>query len=142
MIGNFPPVVGTKEERNLLRLFKSLTDQDKQTLLKFAEFLKGSSTGQQGMVHDSVDDKSSVGLSDSNVVPTPNLIERPPQESVIKAIKRLNKTYPMIDKSTLLDKTSGLMTEHLLKGRDAVSVIDELEKMFSSAYQDFLAGES
>lgn len=131
MIAGFPPLVGSKEERRLLALFKSLNDGDKQTLVKFAEFLNHSNTVQE---------QADLNLSDQPIagVPTPDIIERPAQESVIKAIKRLGKSYSMVDKSTLLDKISGLMTEHLIKGRDAVSVIDELEEIFRLAYEDLL----
>ena len=130
MIGSFPPVVGTKQERKLLRLFKSLGDEDKQTIVKFAQFL-----ADNNLDLEKTDQEGSEKTHEPSEIPSPNPIERPTQESVIKAIKRLNKTYPMIDKSTLLDRTSGLMTAHLLKGRDAVSIIDELEEMFKSAYK-------
>ncbi len=133
MIGSFPPAIGTKQERKLLRLFKSLNNEDKQTIVKFAHFLADTNLDSE-----KADQDSSEKENESPVISYPNPIERPAQESVIKAIKRLNKTYPMIDKSTLLDRTSGLMTEHLLKGRDAVSIIDELEEMFGSAYSDLL----
>ena len=134
MIGNFPPVVGTKQERKLLKIFKSLSEENQQTLIKFAKFLADNDQGVEGS-ESSTQNEKSINENLASVVSTPNPIERPTKESVIKAIKRLNKTYPMIDKSTLLDRTSGLMTEHLLKGRDAVSVIDELESMFELAYK-------
>lgn len=133
MIGSFPPAVGTKQERKLLRLFKSLSNEDKQTIVKFARFLTDNNSDSEKADQDSPEK-----INERTVIPSPSSIERPAQESVIKAIKRLNKTYPMIDKSTLLDRTSGLMTEHLLKGRDAVSIIDELEEMFELAYNDLL----
>ena len=136
MIGNFPPVVGTKQERKLLKCFKSLSEENQQTLIKFAKFLADNDQGSEGSAEKSEQNEKSNKENSTSVVSTPNPIERPTKESVIKAIKRLNKTYPMIDKSTLLDRTSGLMTEHLLKGRDAVSVIDELESMFELAYKE------
>ena len=129
MIGGFPPPQGSKDERKLISLFKSLQANDQQTLLKFAEFLASQSL------------TSSDGDSDSTInkttdLPTPHVIERPAQESVIKAIKRLNKTYPMHDKGSLLDKTSSLMTDHIIKGREASSVIDELEVLFKKRYEE------
>lgn len=125
MIGGFPPPTGTKEERELLKLFKSLSDTDKQALLKFAAFLDSQS-------HQADDP---VGIDELAETPLPKEIERPPEESVIKAIKRLTKTYYMVDKSTLIHETSELMTDHLIKGRDAASVIDDLEEIFKSAYE-------
>lgn len=70
-------------------------------------------------------------------VPPPlprQLIPRPAQESVIAAIKRLSQTYPMLDKTTLFHETSQLMTQHVMQGRTAVEVIDDLEALFQQHY--------
>ena len=56
----------------------------------------------------------------------------------MKAIKRLSATYYMLERERLLDQTSSLMMAHVLQGRDAVSVIDELEVIFSEHYQRYL----
>ncbi|MEE9302958.1 MAG: hypothetical protein V3U84_04145 [Thiotrichaceae bacterium] len=130
MIGGFPPTSGTKDERKLLSLFKSLTTKDQQTLLKFSAFLADAANDNDQNVESA--DQEELPL------PAPLSIGRPAEESVIKAIKRLNKTYPMINKSLLLDKTSSFMTDHILKGRDAAAVIDDLEAMFKTAYEDLL----
>ncbi|HEC04999.1 MAG TPA: hypothetical protein ENI84_02230 [Thiothrix sp.] len=130
MIGGFPPPQGSKEERKLIGLFKSLQANDQQTLLKFAEFLSSQSLASTDGDTNSTINKSTADL------PAPQVIERPAQESVIKAIKRLNKTYPMHDKGSLLDKTSSLMTDHIIKGREASSVIDELEVLFKERYEE------
>ena len=44
----------------------------------------------------------------------------------------------MLEKAKMLDKTSSLMTEHILQGRDKVSVIDELEMIFEQHYEEYL----
>jgi len=129
MIGGFSPPTGSKEERKLISLFKTLESKDQQTLLKFAQFLSSPSNSLSIGELDSDDPKP------AEEVLVPVEIERPEKESVIKAIKRLNKTYPMIDKSALLDKTSSLMMDHIMKGREAVSVIDELETLFKEQYE-------
>ena len=41
----------------------------------------------------------------------------------------------MINKDKLLDKTSSLVSQNMLQGRDAVTVIDELEIIFKKHYQ-------
>jgi len=64
----------------------------------------------------------------------PQWIERPEDESVIGAIKRLRLTYPMLDPSVLLPQTSELMSQHLTGGREAEEIIDELERMFRSHF--------
>ncbi len=107
-------------EKILIRLFRSLPDPDRQTLLAFAEFLAGR-------VREGAAEK----------VAEPLDIPRPEQESVVKAIKRLTATYPMLDRGKLLHETSSRMTEHLMHGKPASQVIDELEAVFSTHYQRF-----
>jgi hypothetical protein len=45
----------------------------------------------------------------------------------------------MLDKAVMLNETSHLMTEHVLQGRDRVSVIDQLEQIFWQHYQTYLS---
>lgn len=71
----------------------------------------------------------------------PKDITRPEQESVIAAIKRLKKTYYMLDTDLLLDETSSLMGQHILRGREAPIVIDELQTMFQAKFQEYLVIE-
>lgn len=68
----------------------------------------------------------------------PGIIPRPDDESVIKAIKRLSDSYPMLDKNKLFRQTSSLMTQHVMQGRDQKEVIDELEALFKNQYEDYL----
>lgn len=67
-------------------------------------------------------------------------ISRPEKESVVAALKRLNQTYPMIERKLLFHEASSLMTDHIMQGRDVVEVIDELEGLFDKHYQGFLLG--
>ena len=41
----------------------------------------------------------------------------------------------MLDRSKMLNETSSLMTQHVLNGRAATEVIDELEIMFKRHYE-------
>jgi hypothetical protein len=68
----------------------------------------------------------------------PESIERPGQETVIAAIKRLKKTYYMLDTDSMLSQTSALMGQHILKGREASDVIDELQSIFQTQYEQYL----
>lgn len=110
-----------QSEKKLLNFFRKLSRQDEQTLLSFAEFLAARS--QAGVDPDSL---------------TLNKIERPAEESVIAAIKRLSASYPMLDKDKMLTETSSLMTQHVVQGRLAKEVIDELEQLFDRHYDAFL----
>jgi len=105
-----------KENKRLSRIFQQLPPIQQQTLLSFAEFLHAR-------------------LPKPLPAPEPKLLPRPPNESVILAIKRLSKSYPMLDKAVLLNETSRLMTEHIIQGRDRIEVIDELEAIFLQHYQ-------
>lgn len=68
----------------------------------------------------------------------PESITRPAAETVITAIKRLKKTYYMIDTGILLNQTSALMGQHIMQGREASKVIDELESAFQTQYEQYL----
>ena len=68
----------------------------------------------------------------------PKDITRPEQESVIAAIKRLKKTYYMLDTDLLLDETSSLMGQHILRGQEAPIVINELQTTFQAKYKEYL----
>jgi superfamily I DNA/RNA helicase len=115
------------EQRQLLKLFAQLGEQDRESLVAFAEFLAGRS-----------EERGREDLETDTPV-EPNLIPRPETESVVAAIKRLSETYPMLDRSLLLTDTSSLMTAHLMKGREAPDVIDDLEELFARYYQDHLS---
>ena len=114
------------EQQRLLALFDALTASDRETLLAFAEFL-----GARESAADSQQEETTAPVQ-------PKTIERPAKESVVKAIKRLSETYYMLERDRLLDQTSSLMMSHVLQGRDAVSVIDELEIVFSQHYELYL----
>jgi hypothetical protein len=106
---------------HLLEIFTALTEEDQACVLAFAQFLH-----QRSGANDVPDVAQQV-----------QEIPRPAQESVVGALKRLSATYPMLDKAQLLNDTSPLMSQHLLKGRPAVEVIDALEVLFRQHYHNF-----
>ena len=69
-------------------------------------------------------------------------IPRPEKEGVISAIKRLAKTYPMVDKELLFDKTSAAMSAHVLNEVSSEESIDRLEEVFRKQYEEFVARQS
>jgi hypothetical protein len=113
------------QQRRLLSSFEQLDARDRETLLLFAEFLQSRQSPA-----DEAESKPAA-------VQEPRAIERPQKESVVKAIKRLSETYYMLERDQLLDQTSSLMMSHVLHGRDAVTVIDELEVVFSEHYERY-----
>lgn len=110
---------GSADEKRLRKLFRAMNTQDQSALLRFAEFLAASPSEEPAL---------------SAEFPLPEVIERPQQESVVKAIKRLTATYPMVDRDRLLNETSSLMMAHVIHGRTAPDVIDELEVLFERHY--------
>ena len=107
-----------REERKLLSLYSSMNDVGKSALIEYAEFLAERHQAEQHSV-------------------TPIEIERPRDESVVAAIKRLSQTYPMLDRQALLHETSSFMMQHMMQGRNAVEVIDDLEVYFRDQYEQF-----
>jgi len=105
----------------LQSLAEKLSDKEQQTLLDYAEFMVSRSTH----VPESV---SEVPLD----------ILRPAEETVVAAMRRLSKTYPMLNMDKLLHEASGLMSEHIMKGKAALEVIDELQVLFEKHYQDHI----
>ena len=93
-------------------------------MLAFAEFLAARSEAVKE-------------ASDGDSVKQPDLVPRPENESVVAAIKRLSASYTMLDRGDMLDETSSLMTSHVIQGRPAKEVIDDLEKMFAEHYRRY-----
>ena len=112
-----------KNTKKLLAFYRDLPDDVAQQLLDFACFL------------------ASRHNIETEGVSVPEDITRPESESVVKAVKRLTATYPMINKDKLLDETASLVSQNMLQGLDAVEAIDQLEALFKKNY-DSLVEES
>jgi hypothetical protein len=117
-------------EQQLTELFRQLTAGDQLTILAFAEFL--ASRRPAGAVAVS---------KEPVVIPEPEAIERPVEESVVGALKRLSKTYHMLDKTETLSATSDLVASNIMQGADPVKVIDQLEDIFRSLYENLGSGD-
>ena len=108
----------TTEERKLFSLYSAMDQAGKSALVEYAEFLAQRHRAEQHSV-------------------TPLEIGRPQDESVVAAIKRLSQTYPMLDRQALLHETSSFMMQHMMQGRAAVEVIDDLEVYFRDQYEQY-----
>ena len=109
---------GPAAERRLLAAFRALGEREQEMLLAFAEFLR-----ERGVP------------APDEPPPVPEPIPRPPEETVVAALKRLARTYPMLDKAEMLNEASALVAQHVLHGRPAAEVIDELERLFRTRYE-------
>ncbi len=107
------------DERRLLRLYRALPESRREGLLDYADYLLAR-----------------IRPEDAEPTPTQPLdIPRPDEEGVVKAIKRLRATYPMVDSNKLLHETSALMAQHVMHKRPAAEVIDALEALFRRQYE-------
>lgn len=109
------------KSKDLLSIYRQLDDRSRETLQAFAEFLLDRTREQSD--HDSPIDTC------------PRHEEPPPGEPVIAAIKRLRRTFPMLDAGSLFNETTVLMSGHVMGGRPASDVITELEVLFDKYYQ-------
>jgi len=112
-----------KQQEKIIGVLDSLSPSDQAAVLSFAEFLLSRTAIAQAVPAAAVE------------IPEPELGPRPQDEKVVAAIKRLSKAYYMLDKSKMLGVTSDLVTQHILQGREAVEVIDELEQVFADHYR-------
>lgn len=112
----------SSEQNLLLDYFSKLSEVDQKSLLSFAAFLSSRNelAGDSQKTHQ-----------------IPELLPRPVDESVPKAIKRLSLSYPMLQDAELLQQCSTLMSQFILKGRAASNVIDELELLFRQSYEHY-----
>ena len=113
----------------MLSVFEQLSAADRAAVRSFAEFLLHQSRGAQPP------------RAAPAVVPEPEPIPRPDNEKVVAAVKRLSKTYFMLDKTRMLGVTSELVIQHIVQGRDAAEVIDELERVFETHYRELKQSE-
>lgn len=110
--------------RRLIRTLRSLPPQDRALVLALVERLAAGRSATP----------AAAPLSEPIQRP------RPPEESVIAAIRRLSQTYVMLDRGAMLNETAALMSAHVLQGRAAAEVIDDLEQLFARHYESFRAG--
>jgi len=108
------------EERRLMELFGRLGEEQQDRLIAFAEFLSAAAPEAGGA---------------GEPVPIP----RPAGETVTLAIRRLVRSYPMLDRRRLMGEASRFLAQHALEGRPAGEVIDDLEAVFTRHYQQFKA---
>ncbi len=104
------------ESKKLTELFARLPESAQATLMDFALFLT---------------EKNKAKYTE---FPTPEITTRAAGESVIAAIKRLKKSYHMLNMDSLIDETSSYMTQYMVQGRDITDVIDDLEASFAKHY--------
>ncbi len=109
-----------KSSQALVELYESMDDERKRSLCDFADYLYAKA--------DPI----------SKEVPAPSEILRPESETVVGAVKRLKATYHMVESMSVFSAASALMMDHMVKGRDVVEVIDEMEILFEDSYNKLI----
>ena len=102
-------------DKDLLDLFGLLAPGQQDKLLAFAEILAARAPA--------------AGNGKAAAVP------RPARETVTMAIRRLVRSYPMLDRRLLMAEASELVAQHALQGRAASEVIDDFEALFVRHYE-------
>lgn len=120
----------------MLTYLRKLSQQDAHALLRFAAYLAGE---RDEANTDTAEQEVATPESTPTEIPKPQLIERPENERVVDALKRLAQVYPMLEKKKLLDKASTLVAQHVMFSKPANVVIDEIEKLFAEAYDRFVS---
>ncbi len=113
-----------KAEARLLEAFRSMNPRARHSLVDFASFLAIREPG---------------GVEEIARDPIP--LPRPENESVIAAIRRLARTYPMLDKDSVFSTAASLMTQQVMGQREHEEIIDELEEVFRSRYEGLTDSE-
>jgi hypothetical protein len=98
----------------IVALLERLDEQGRRTLVEYAEFLAS---------------RTDAPLRER---PAP----RPPEETVLHAVRRLNRSYPGLRRAALLQPVGDLLAQHLVDARAAEEIIDELEALYARAHAE------
>lgn len=123
-------------------LLRQLTPEQRHTVIDFARFLVAENQRRGGA--PAVGGGATVaGAGEAPaaqpVASAPLEIPRPAEEKPVHALKRLKATYPMLTGESLLSEAASLMMRHHMMGHDGGEVIDEMERLFATAYDKWLA---
>ncbi|MGN7613013.1 hypothetical protein ACQZV8_13115 [Magnetococcales bacterium HHB-1] len=125
-------MVVRRGEKELIKIWQNLSKEDRHSLVMFARFLN-----QQ---KEEEDDDTTMTLEEEITLAGPVDIPAPDQENAVQALKRLKKTYPMVETDmSLLDEASRLVAKAVM-GASHAAVILEMEKLFVDRYQNMQGG--
>nr|CRH04488.1 conserved protein of unknown function [Candidatus Magnetococcus massalia] len=121
----------SKESREVVALWKKLDGERQKMLLSYGEFL----LSQQA---EGASETSSGAQQVAASPQQPLKLEKPENESAVLALKRLKRSYPMIEADMgLLDDASKLVMERVMGGQDA-EIIPRMEALFAARYAAWL----
>lgn len=109
-----------QQRKKLLDYYSDLDASQRQSLLDFA-----------GYLHQ-------IATEIKTPLPEPLSLQPATDETVVGAMQRLSESYSMVNKDHILHELSALMAQHLMQGRPATEVIEEIEAVFKRQYQRML----
>ncbi|ABK44966.1 hypothetical protein Mmc1_2466 [Magnetococcus marinus MC-1] len=113
-----------KDAKTLLEVWAKLGEPERRSVESFARFLLSQQQPEVAPVAP---------------ITEPLNLPAPPGESVVKALKRLKRNYPMIEADmSLLDASAQLVMERMMGGDDA-EIIVKMERLFDNYYQNWQA---
>lgn len=102
----------TTYRARIVALLEKLDEEGSRTLFEYAEFL----------------------VSRTNpVLTSEEPTARPPSETVLQAVRRLNRSYPGLRRAALMQPVGELLSQHMVDARPAEDVIDALEVLYARA---------
>ncbi|MGB8436821.1 MAG: hypothetical protein WCE38_21450 [Burkholderiales bacterium] len=105
----------TDHRARLVAVLEQLDETGRRTLVEYAEFL----------------------VSRRKVQANPPIVAaRPPGETVLQAIKRLNRSYSGLRRAALMQPVGELLSQHMVDGRAAEEVIEDLEALYARAHAE------
>jgi len=99
----------------LVALVERLDAEGQRTLLEYGEFLASRSEAP--------------AVPQASEVPLPG-------ETVLQAVRRLNRSYPGLHRHALLQPVGELLSQHLVEARAAEEIIAQLEALYARAHAE------
>jgi hypothetical protein len=99
----------------LVELWERLDPEARRTLVEYAEFLAVRAGGAAAPVDPPA---------------------RVPGETVLQAVNRLNRSYPGLRRTALMQPVGELLAQHMVDARAAEEVIDALEALYAQAHAE------
>ncbi len=114
----------SNDQKKIASIYRELDANAKSSLLDFAEFLLSRSKSESAS-----DTASKLQVPVSEPVPE--------SETVIAALKRMRRVYPMLETEGLFNEASSLVSSNLIGGRPSREVVVEIELLFAKYYRKY-----
>lgn len=114
-------------------ILRQLTEEQRRMVLAFARFL----------IHDNERRAAAGGAAGEEAAPPPmeaKVAPRPEGELPVHTLKRMKRGYPMLSGDKLLGRAAELMMRHHVAGHDRQEVVEQIEALFATEYEQWRKG--